>query len=166
MVKAGENFLSDELVNPADPASTPVPRDGNAFLADTWTATEDAGYICTKDGNLIRVTNGHVVPLEAPGSCEAVSTDEDLNLLVSITSKGIFRYAEEKWMLLAEAPYPSGAGKYWTHISASSGQLAVAIDGQPVIERQHLSGSDIRFFQNAPTSLWVLRDGKFVAVSF
>ena len=165
MVKAGEDFFSDELVNPTDPTLTPVPRDGKAFLADTWTATEDASYICTKDGNLVRVT-GHVVRLEAPGSCEAVSTDEDSNLLVSITSKGIFRYTEGKWMLLAESPYPSGAGKYWTYISASSGQLAVAVDGQPVIDRQHLSGSDIRFFQNAPTSLWVLRDGKFAAVSF
>jgi hypothetical protein len=163
---AGEDFLSDELVSPVDPTSTPVAREGKAFLAETWTATEDASYICTTAGNLIQVTKGHVVPLEAPGSCETVSTDDNSNLLVSITNKGIFRYAEGKWLLLAGSPYPSGAGKYWTYVSASSGQLAVAIDGQPVIDSQHSSGSDMHFVQNAPTSLWVFRDGNFAAVSF
>jgi hypothetical protein len=165
-LNAGEDFLSDELVSPAEPTAPPIARDGKAFPADTWAATEDAGYICTKDGNLIRVTTEHVAPLEAPGSCETVSSDGSSNLLASIRSKGIFRYAEGKWMLLAGSPYASGAGKYWTYVSASSGQLAVAIDGQPVIDSQRSRGSDVRFIQNAPTSLWVLRNGTFVPVSF
>jgi hypothetical protein len=166
ILSAGEDFLSDELVSAVEPTATPVARDGKAFLADSWAATEEAGYICTKDGNLIRVTREHVAPLEAPGPCETVSSDDNSNLLVSIKSKGIFCYTDGKWMLLARSPYPGAAGEYWTHVSASSGQLAVAIDGKPVIDSQHSSGSDMHFTRNAPTSLWVFRDGNFVTVSF
>jgi hypothetical protein len=53
ILSAGEDFLSDELVSPVEPTATPVARDGKAFLADSWAATEEAGYICTKEGNLI-----------------------------------------------------------------------------------------------------------------
>jgi hypothetical protein len=166
ILNAGEDFLSDELVSPAESTVTPIARDGKAFLAESWAATEDAGYICTKQGDLIRVTKEHVAPLEAPGSCETVSSDDDSNLLVSIRSKGIFRYRDGKWMLLATSPYPGAAGEYWTYLSASSGQLAVAIDGKPVTDSQHSSGSDMHFTRNAPTSLWVFRDGSFSTVSF
>ena len=164
-LSAGEDFLSDELVSSVEPTNS-IARDGKAFLADSWAAAEDAGYICTKKGNLIRVTKEHVAPLEAPGSCETVSSDDNSNLLVSIRGEGIFRYADGKWMLLARSPYPGAAGEYWTHVSASSGQLAVAIDGKPVADSQHSSGSDMHFTRNAPTSLWVFRDGNFAAVSF
>jgi hypothetical protein len=165
-LRAGEDFLSDELVNPVEPTATPIARDGKAFLADSWAVTEDAGYICTKEENLIRVTKEHVGPLEAPGACETVSSDDNSNLLVSIKSKGIFRYTDGKWMLVARSPYPGAAGEYWTHVSAFSGQLAVAIDGKPVIDSQYSSGSDMHFTRNAPTTLWVLRDGNFAAVPF
>jgi hypothetical protein len=165
-LRAGQDFLSDELVSPVEPTATAIARDGKAFLADSWAATEDAGYICTKEENLIRVTKEHVGPLESPGSCETVSSDDNSNLLVSIKSKGIFRYTDGKWMLLAGSPYPDAAGEYWTHVSASSGQLAVAIDGKPVIDSQHSSGSHMHFTRNAPTSLWVFRDGNFAAVRF
>jgi hypothetical protein len=165
-LSAGEDFLSDELVSPVELTATPIARDGKAFLADSWAATEDAGYICTKEGNLIQVTKEHVAPLEGPGSCETISSDDNSNLLVSIRSKGIFRYTDGKWVLLARSPYPGAGGEYWTYVSASSGQLAVAIDGKPVIDSPHSSGSDMHFTQNAPTSLWVFRDGNFAAVSF
>lgn len=164
--RKNEDFSSDELVGSGNPAAAPLPRDGGAFLADTWTVSEDAGYICTKARNLIRVTKEHIAPLDAPGACEAVTTDDNLNLLVSIRSKGIFRYAQGQWTHIAESPYPTGLGDYWTYLSASSGQLALAIDAQPVVVPQYSGGMDMHFVQNAPTSLWVLKDGKFSLVEF
>jgi hypothetical protein len=104
--------------------------------------------------------------MDAPGACEAVATDDNLNLLASIKGKGIFRYAQGEWTLVADSPYPSGVGEYWTHLSAASGQLAIAIDGRPVVDPQRASGTDMHFVRNAPTSLWVLKDGKFSVVEF
>ena len=166
LVDKGTDFLSDELVNPVEPMASPIVQVGKPFLADTWAASEDAGYVCTKEQNMIRVTMERVSPLDAPGACEAVGSDDDLNLLVSIRTKGVFRYAQGKWTLIAGSPYPSGAGDYWTHLAASRGQLAVAIDAKPVVDRQHSSGTDMRFVRNAPTSLWVIKDGDFAPVAF
>src|SRR5208282_5569970 len=160
LLSKNEDFLSDELVGSGDPTTAPLARDGKPFLADTWTVSGNEGYICTKAQDLIRVTKERVAPLDAPGACEAVATDDNSALLVAIKSKGIFLYTQGQWMLLAESPYPTGVGEYWTHLSASSGQLAVAIDARPVIDPQHSSGADMRFVRNAPTSLWVLKDGK------
>jgi hypothetical protein len=85
LLSKDEDFLSDELVGSGDPAATPLARNGKPFLADAWTVSGDAGYICTKARNLIRVTKEHVAPLDAPGACEAVATDDNLNLLVSLS---------------------------------------------------------------------------------
>jgi hypothetical protein len=166
LVSKNEDFLSDEVAGSGDPTATPFARDGKPFLADTWTVSGDEGYICTKTQDLIRVTKERVAPLDAPGPCEVVATDDDSALLVAIKSKGIFRRTEGQWMLVAESPYPTGSGEYWTHLSASSGQLAIAIDARPVIDPQHTSGVDMHFVRNAPTSLWILKDGKFALVEF
>ncbi len=165
LLRKDEDFLSDELVGSGDTAATPLERDGKPFLADTWTVSGDAGYICTKSRHLVRVTKERVASLDAPGACEAVTTDDNLNLLVSIKSKGIFRYTGGQWMLVAESPYPTGSGEYWTHLSASTGQLAIAIDASPVVDPQYPSGN-MHFVRNAPTSLWVLKDGKLALVEF
>ena len=166
LVRAGEDFPSDEVVVASNPASSGIRRIGEPFLADTWTVTQDAGYICSKDQRLFRITDQANAQLSAPGPCESVSADDDSNLLVSIRTKGVFRYAMGKWTLVAASPYPSGEGEYWTHMSASSGQLALALDGKPVVDKEHSSGSQMHFVQNAPTSLWVLKDGRFSQVAF
>jgi hypothetical protein len=166
LLRKDGDFLSDELVGSDDPVAKPLARDGKPFLADTWTVSGDEGYICTKSRDLIRITREQVAPMDAPGACEAVATDDNLNLLAAIKSKGIFRHSQGQWILVAESPYPTGVGEYWTHLSASSSQLAIAIDGRPVVDPQHSSGTDMRFVRNAPTSLWVLKDGKFALVEF
>jgi hypothetical protein len=159
LVHGDSGFRSDEAFRAAEPISSAVVRDGAPFLADTWAVSEDAGYICTKKQSLIRVTTERAAPLDAPGACEAVANDDAMNLLVSIRSKGVYKYADGKWTLVAATPYPSGAGEYWTFLATSRGQLALAIDGKPV-------GADIGFFRNAPTSLWILKGGNFARVVF
>lgn len=166
LVRVGEDFLSDEVVAASSPTSSGISRVGEPFLSDAWTVTQDAGYICSKDQRLFQVTDQSVVQLSAPGPCESVSAEDDSNLLVSIRTKGVFRYAMGKWTIVAASPYSSGEGEYWAHLSASSGQLALALDGKPVVDKQHSNGSQMRFTQNAPTSLWVLKDGGLSAVAF
>lgn len=166
LVREGEDFLSDEVVTVSSPTSPGISRVGSPFLSDGWTVTRDAGYICSKDQTLFEITAQSVAQLSTPGPCESVSVDDDSNLLVSIRTKGVFRYAIGNWTLVAASPYPSGEGEYWTHLSASSSQLAVAIYGKPVVDKDHSSGSRLHFIQNAPTSLWILKDGSFSPVPF
>jgi hypothetical protein len=166
LVKAGEEFNSDELISAADPTSAAIARDGEPFLADTWTAAADTGYICSKDHRLFSTTGEHVTLLSTPGPCEDISTDERWNLIVSVKSKGVFRYTTGNWTLLAASPYPSGAGEYSTHLSASAGQLALALDAKPVVDRQHSAGRDMQFTRDAPTALWVLMNREFSRVTF
>lgn len=166
LVRPGEEFLSDEVVAASSPTSLGISRVGEPFLSDAWTVTQDAGYICSKDQRLFQITAQSVGQLSAPGPCESLSVDDDSNLLVSVRRKGVFRYATGKWILVAASPYPSGEGEYWTHLSASSTQLAIAVDGKPVVDKEHSSGSQLRFIQNAPTSLWVFKDGSFSPVGF
>ena len=166
LVRPGEDFFSDEVVAASSPMSPGISRVGEPFLSDTWTVTQDAGYICSKDQRLFQITAQSVAQLSSPGPCESASVDDDSNLLVSTKTKGVFRYATDKWTLLAASPYPSGEGEYWTHLSASSTQLAIALAGKPVVVKEHSSGAQLHFIQNAPTSLWVLKDGSFSPVVF
>ena len=71
-----------------------------------------------------------------------------------------------QWTLVAASPYPSGAGEYWTHLAASGGQMALAIEAKPVVDRAKTKGPDMKFTRNAPTSLRILKDGSFVPVRF
>lgn len=114
----------------------------------------------------MRVTAERVAPLDAPGACETVASDDDSNLLVSIRTKGAFRYAGGQWKLVAASPYPTGAGEYWTHLAASGGQMALAIEAKPVVDRANTKGSDMKSTRNAPTALWILKDGRFAPVDF
>jgi hypothetical protein len=166
LVRPDQDFISDEVATTSDPAPTEIMRDGKPFLADTWAVTQDTGYICSKDQRLFRITKERATQLVAPGPCECVSTDSDSNLLVSIRGKGVFRYDKEKWTLLAASPYPSGEGEYWVYLSSAAGQLALALDGKPVVDKQNSSGTDMRFVQNAPTALWVLDGGVLSPIAF
>ncbi len=162
----GQDFSSDELVDSRDPSASSIVRDGKPFLSDTWAVGGNEGYICTKEKNLVQVTTERVTPLDAPGPCEALATDDDWSLVVSIKGKGIYLYTKGEWSLIAGSPYPSAAGEYWTYLSASGGKLALAIDAKPVMDTKNSRDLDMHFIQNAPTSLWVYQDGKFAPVGF
>jgi hypothetical protein len=166
LVHPDEDFAPDEIVEAAD-SSKVLRGDGEPFLADTWAAARDAAYICTKKHTLIRVTTQEVSSVKTPGSCETVSSDHEMNLLISIKTKGIFKYSRDNsWTLIAPSPYQSGDGEYWSHIAESKGQLAFAIEAQPVADHEHSAGRDMKFVQNAPNALWVSKDGHFIPVTF
>jgi hypothetical protein len=166
LIGPDEDFSSDELVVAPNPTGPAVPRAGKPFFADTWAIDQDSGYICTRDHVLLKVTKEQIAPFDAPGPCETVASGEDQSVLASIKGKGIFRYAQGQWTLLAESPYASGAGDYWTYLAAEPGQIALALNGKPVVDHERTSGSDMRFKQNAPTNLWVSTQGKLNPVQF
>jgi len=164
-VSPGETFVSDEVT--ASPAvnSAAIERQGDPFLSGTWAVTADAAYICTKNQTLVKVTRQLVGVLPAPGPCEALAGGTDPDLLVSIRRKGVFRYSPKNgWTPIANSPYPSGDGEYWAFLAAGNGQVAFAICGKPVVDEKRSRGADMKFVENAPTALWILRGRDFVPV--
>ena len=124
------------------------------FFAEQWTSADGAGFICTSKGALIKVTSDGLSHVDAPGRCETVARSHAGHLLASVKTRGIYELGAD-WQLRATHPYPSGQGDYWSHLAGDARSVALAISAQPVVDRQHPSGLDMKFTTDAPTSLWI-----------
>jgi hypothetical protein len=155
----GQDFVSDTVVTGDGDWRTVTNHAGLKFFADTWVVTDESGYICTTKGEVLRVTPLAITKLDTPAACETVATTESGNLLASFRGKGIYEYKKE-WQLRAVHPYPSGNGEYWAYLSGNGEELAIAIHGKPVADKEHAPGTDM-FMRNAPTALWFSRGKEF-----
>lgn len=155
LVKNSEGFQSDEVVIDKDGWRSLTNLSRAGFLAETWIAAGDYGYICTRSGVLLQVTLESITKLDAPGECEAIASTDQGSLLASFRQAGIYTLTDGHWVLRAPHPYPKGEGEYWTFIAEESGNIAFALSAKPVIDKSRSSGRDLRFTRNAPTALWV-----------
>jgi hypothetical protein len=151
LVKPGQDFASDSVLADGSPIQSTL---GGGFLADTWASAGDAAYVCSKTGVLIEVTPKAIKTVAAPGECEAVSSSGSGTVLAGFRAAGIYEY-RGGWQRLAPHPYPGGRGEYWLHIAGDGKRLAVAIEGKSVVDCDHSSSAEMKFTQNAPTSLWL-----------
>jgi hypothetical protein len=160
LVGNSEDFASDTLVT-GDGNESVVPNDsGIKFFAENWVVADESGYICTRNGLVLKVTPQAITKLDVPGECETLASTESGTLLASFHGKGIYEYTTD-WRLRAAYPYPSGNGEYWAHLSGHGKELAFAIDGKPVVDKEHSSGTDMKFIRNAPTALWYSQGTEF-----
>lgn len=163
LVRPTEQFKSDTVAvldgGWRDIQSEP----GVRFLADSSAAADDAGYICTTTGVLLRVTTERLAKLDTPGECEALASASG-KLVAAFRRKGIYQYEDGQWHLLGAHPYPSGDGEYWSHLAADGTKLSYAITPKPVVDSKSSGGADMKFTRNAPRALWVLRGTEFQQV--
>lgn len=160
LVKESEDFASDTVVMSEGDGSAVPNRSGIKFFAENWVVADKSGYVCTRDGLVLKATPVAVTRLDAPGDCETLASTESGTLLASFRGKGIYEYITD-WQLRAAHPYPGGNGEYWAHLSGHGKELAFAITGKPVVDAKHSSGSDMKFIQNAPTALWYSQGAEF-----
>lgn len=163
LVKADEDFTSDTIVTDDGGWHAVTNDSGLKFFADDWVTANQSGYVCTRKGELLKVTPQAITRLDSPGECEALARGESDALLASIRRTGIYEFTRS-WQLRAPHPYPSGTGDYWAHLSGSGAELAFAIDGKPIVDKSRSFGTDMKFIQNAPTALWFSRGAEFRAV--
>jgi hypothetical protein len=158
LTRSDQDFDSDIIV---DSDGREIPNNsGTKFLAENWAATDDAAYICTQRGEVLRVTPQTIARLDTPGKCETISAATTHAPLVSFQSNGIYEY-QGSWILRAPHPYPSGDGDYWTYLDENGSQIAVAITAKPVTDTKRSSGTDMKFIRNAPTQLWLYQNSQF-----
>jgi hypothetical protein len=152
LVRPGGEFKSDSVVV-LDGNWREIANIGGRFLAEQWVVAGGSGYIRSKDGSLLRVTAKGITKLDTPGECETLTTSSAGTLLTSIRRKGIYEYAGQ-WKLRASSPYASGSGDYRAYLAESTGELAYAVSANPVIDKEHSAGMNIKWMTNAPTALW------------
>jgi|HubBroStandDraft_6_1064221.scaffolds.fasta_scaffold24069_4 hypothetical protein len=160
LVKDGQDFTSDTIVTDDGGWHAVANDSGLKFLADEWVTANESGYICTRKGELLKVTPQAITRLDSPGECEALARSASGTLLASLRRVGIYEFSTD-WRLRGAAPYPSGTGDYWAHLSGSGTELAFAIDGKPVVDKPRSSGTDMKFTRNAPTALWFAKGAEF-----
>jgi hypothetical protein len=136
LVKNSEDFASDTVVMSDGDGSAVPNSSGIRFFAENWVVADESGYVCTRDGLVLKATPVAVTRLDAPGDCETLASTESGILLASFRGKGIYEYTTD-WRLRATHPYPSGNGEYWAHLSGHGKELAFAIDGKPVVDKEH-----------------------------
>jgi hypothetical protein len=159
LVHDGDQFQSD-TISYMWKSWTDVPGPANfPFLADKWISAHGVGYICTKKGELLRITTKAVSMMDTPGQCEAMATTDAGNLLGSFRGKGIYEFTNH-WELRAVPPYPEGTGEYWAYLATHGDEIAYAIDGMPIINKERSKDLDIKWTVNAPTRLWVIKKGQ------
>ena len=163
LVRPNEEFKSDTVVVLDGSWREVRGEPGLRFMVDSSAVTDDAGYICTTTGDILRVTTQQIAKIDTPGECEALAPSSG-KLVAGFRRKGIYEYQGDKWYVRAAHPYPSGEGSYWSHLAVDGAGLSYAITGRPVVDRTASSGRDMEFTRNAPTSLWVLRGPEFQQV--
>lgn len=163
LIKDSQDFASDTVVTASDDWKAIPNVTGTNFFAENWVANGNSGYICTRTGSMLKVTEQAITKMDAPGKCEALATGDASVLLGSFRGLGIYEYGEA-WRLRATHPYPTGDGEYWAHLSVAGKKLAFAINGKPVIDKGRSSGSAMKFTRNAPTSLWYAQGTEFKLV--
>jgi hypothetical protein len=141
LVKDGQDFASDTIVTDDGGWHTVANETGLKFFADSWAVTEQRGYLCTRNGLLLKVTPRAIAKLDAPGECETLARSALGTLLASFRRTGIYEFTAG-WQLRDPHPYPSGTGDYWAHLSGSGTELAFAIDGKPLADRSRSSNAE------------------------
>jgi hypothetical protein len=160
LVKDGQDFTSDTIVTDDGGWHAVANDSGPKFFADEWVTANESGFICTRKGELLKVTPQAITRLDSPGECEALARSGSKTLLAGFRRVGIYEFSTD-WRLRGAAPYPSGTGDYWAHLSGSGTELAFAIDGKPVVDKSRSSGTDMKFTRNAPTALWFSKGAEF-----
>jgi hypothetical protein len=163
LIKPGENFASDTVDYGKGGWHTIQNDAGFKFLAEEWAVTDDAGYICSRDGVVLKVTSEKVTKLDAPGSCEALASTLSNSLLVSFRDQGIYEY-KQNWELRAAQPYSSAVGDYWAYLRADGPRIALALHGKSVMSEEPSDSGAIRFTRKAPSRLWVYQASEFHSI--
>jgi hypothetical protein len=160
LIPADEDFKSDTAVMRTGDRWMEIPNHtGLHFFAENWIAAAGYGYVCTKKGALLRVSTSDISLLDAPGECETLTTTDTGNLLVSFRRNGVYEL-KAKWVSRAPSPYPAASGDYRAYLASHGNELAYATAANPIIDKAKTQGQNIVWTENAPTGLWLSRNGE------
>ncbi len=69
-------------------------------------APAQAGYICSKEMEVLHITPKGIEKIDTPGLCEAIASTEEGGPLISVKGQGVYERSEMKWTQVVRDPYP------------------------------------------------------------
>lgn len=123
-------------------------RSGEKYYAEQTVSVGNRGFLRTRQGRLLLVTQTEVTLLESPGVCEALAVTSSGNLLASFVNLRVYEYTNT-WRKLFSSPYPQTEGKHWAYLTESRGQVAFAITAKPQMI------GDNQWKYEGQTTLWL-----------
>lgn len=128
------------------------------FFAEETIAAAKAGYIRTRRGDILEVTDASIRRLSTPGKCEAITTTASGSLLACFHNLGVYELSNG-WERRFPTPYPTTEGEHWVHLAQSDREIALSVSPIP-----RLVGDKTVYDSSA--ALWVFDGQKLQRATF
>src|SRR5262249_45965313 len=107
--------------------SSRVPdRTSKPFVPTKVASTNDSAYVCTRHGEVARVTRAEIVSVEAPGQCEAIAADGKGTIVASFVGLGLYQLSRHGWSIRVPAPLGKDPGAHFTYLATDGDRTAYA----------------------------------------
>jgi hypothetical protein len=118
-------------------------------------------FVRGEKGDLLRVGQNKVTPVEIPAPCEAINSTSQGKLIASFRGAGIF-ILEKSWVKLLDYPYPKSEGEHRAYLAESNGMVAFATTAVPQLRlKEHKE----EWYYTGTDALWVSESNQFVRVN-
>ena len=97
-----------------------------AFHIGEMPAPAQAGYICSKEMEVLHITPKGIEKIDTPGLCEAIASTEEGGPLISVKGQGVYERSEMKWTQVVRDPYPETEGEHYVLLAEHNGVIAYA----------------------------------------
>lgn len=127
--------------------------DTRVFHVDEVPAPTQAGYICSKEREVLHITPKGIEKVDTPGLCEAIASTEESRPLISVKGQGVYERSEMKWTQVARDPYPETEGEHYVFLAEHNGVIAYATS----------SKRDLKYAstETGTVALWLSSGGAF-----
>jgi hypothetical protein len=118
-------------------------------------------FVRGEKGDLLRVEQNKVTPVEIPAPCEAISSTSQGKLIASFRGAGIF-VLEKTWIKLFDYPYPDSEGEHRAYLAENNGIVAFATAAVPQLKRKN---NKEEWYYTGTDALWVSEGDRLVRVN-
>jgi hypothetical protein len=123
--------------------------------------TSEGVFVRGEKGDLLRVEQNKVTPVEIPAPCEAISSTSQGKLIASFRGAGIF-VLEKTWIKLFDYPYPDSEGEHRAYLAENNGIVAFATAAVPQLKRKN---NKEEWYYTGTDALWVSEGDRLVRVN-
>jgi len=140
-------------------ATSQVPdRTSKPFVPAKVASTIDSAYVCTRHGDVARVTRAEIASVEAPGQCEAIAADSKGTIAASFARLGLYELSNHGWSMRVPAPLGRDLGPHYTYLAKDGDRMAYAISRKASLSRTE------QIIHSRTTALFVGQKSQLVPV--
>jgi hypothetical protein len=134
-----EKLIGDSAYQMKDKTWQIITNRAGQFFTETFLTVADTGFVGTKAGSVVKVTESEVSKIDGAGICEAMARDKDGSVFGSFVGVGICELQNDRWKLVMKSPYSDQEQDHEIYLAASGGRIAVAVVPNDPIRSGNLS---------------------------